>query len=50
MPTTYDAILAEGTPSLELRIDTSQPVELLTLVNALTGIASQFELFIKQRY
>ena len=50
MPTTYEALTEAGTPSLELRICTSQPVELMHLIGAFTGISNQFETFIKREH
>ncbi|MBU2532761.1 MAG: hypothetical protein KKB37_08470 [Alphaproteobacteria bacterium] len=50
MPTSYREINSDGTPSIELRIATSQPIELLHLINALTGIANQFDAYVKREH
>ncbi len=50
MPTSFREINTGGTPSLVLRISTSQPIELLQLISSLTGIANQFEAYVKREH
>ncbi|MBJ7533267.1 hypothetical protein JDN40_03990 [Rhodomicrobium vannielii ATCC 17100] len=46
----YSEVMSEGTAYIELRLNLSQPAELLSLVGTFTALANQFEQFIKREH
>ncbi|ADP72473.1 hypothetical protein Rvan_3280 [Rhodomicrobium vannielii ATCC 17100] len=46
----YSDAMSEGTHYIELRLNLSQPAELLSLVGAFSALANQFEQFIKREH
>lgn len=46
----YDALMQEGTPFVELKICLKDPAELLGLVASLAAVANQFDLYLRREH